>query len=358
MATYKEALRAKANLLKRWNRMPGVVGIGIGFANGKNRKNGLCVVLYTVNASAAVMKTCPRCVSVKAKNKKLNTRVPVRIIASGRCSCHPRVPRAAAPRNLRMRIRPVVAGYSVGYQGIAGTAGLIVRGAIRRARRFLLSNNHVLNRNNSSGYTRTMQPGGADGGRPARDTIGRLYRFVRLRRNQVNYMDAAISIPRSNNLLAPRYARVGRIRGYVRSYAVGTRLKKVGRSSGFVTGVVTSVNTDILVDYGSYGRLGTIRFRNQTVIQGSRPISLAGDSGSVWLTGNNYAAAVNFAGSADGRLSISFPVQWALQAFGVRPAGAGAAVSSVRQRRGAASTRALTRAELRQIKARIGKGRM
>lgn len=357
MATYKEALRAKERLVKRWGKMPGVVGIGIGLADGKNHKKGLCVILYTVDASTAVKKACPRCVSLTGKTRRPRTRVPVRIISSGRCMSLPLIRPTQSSGRYSSRIRPAVAGYSVGYAGIAGTAGLIVSGAARRAQRYLLSNNHVLNRNNSGEQTLTLQPGGADGGREASDQIGRLYRFVRLRRNQVNYMDAALSIPHSNALLAPRYAVVGRVPGYVRSYAVGTRLKKVGRTTGFVRGVVVSVNTDIAIDYGSYGGLGRIRFRNQTVIRANQAISLAGDSGSVWLTNNNYAAAVNFAGSADGRLSIAFPIQWAMQAFGVRPAGAAGVASGVPKGKRTACTRALSKAELRKIQARIGKGR-
>lgn len=124
--------------------------------------------------------------------------------------------------------------------------------------------------------------------------------------------DAALSILTSNGLLAPRYATVGTVRGYVRGYAAGARFKKVGRTTGRVSGVVESIHADIDVDYGSLGGLGTIRFRNQTVIRGQTAVSLAGDSGSVWLTSGNYAAAVNFAGSADGGLSIAFPEMLAL----------------------------------------------
>ncbi|GEC92564.1 hypothetical protein BBR01nite_48950 [Brevibacillus brevis] len=218
----------------------------------------------------------------------------------------------------------------------------------------MLSNNHVLNRNNTSGYTETIQPGGADGGRSGRDRVGRLYRYVRLRRNAVNRIDAAISIPTSNRLLAPRYATVGRVPGVIRSYGIGRRLKKVGRSSGLTWGTVESIHTDIDVSYGNYGGLGTIRFRNQTVIRSTVPISLPGDSGSVWLTAGNYAAAVNFAGSANGRLSISYPVVWALQAFGVgiaRSAGrVGRSVAKAKRvKRNTARTRPLSPAELKRV---------
>ncbi|GIO08335.1 hypothetical protein J31TS6_43630 [Brevibacillus reuszeri] len=322
MATFREAIQAKQHLVKRWKKMPGVVGIGIGFANGKDRKGGACIVLYTVNASASVKRSCPRCVSVRSVKAARRVAVPVRTITSGPCCCHIQVRDRAFARQYRGRIRPVIAGYSVGYPGASGTAGLIVQSASRSAQRYLFSNNHVLNKNNTGGYTETIQPGGADGGRSGRDRIGRLYRFVRLRKNGVNYIDAALSIPTANRLLAPRYATVGVVRGHVRSYGVGNRFKKVGRTTGRVSGVVESIHTDIDVDYGNHAGLGTIRFRNQTVIRGTVAVSLPGDSGSVWLTESSYAAAVNFAGSADGRRSIAFPIQWAMQAFGIRVARA------------------------------------
>lgn len=352
MATFREAMQAKKHLVRRWKKMPGVVGIGIGYANGKDRKGGCCIVLYTIDASAAVKRKCPQCVSLRRTKAKSRVSVPVRTITSGRCCCHDNVRLTAGGSRYRRRIRPVIAGYSVGYPGASGTAGLIVASASGAAQRYLLSNNHVLNKNNSSGYTETIQPGGADGGRAGRDRIGRLYRYIPLRQNAANYIDAALSIPTTNRLLAPRYATVGRVRGHVRSYAVGSRFKKVGRTSGRVSGIVESIHTDIDVDYGNHGGLGTIRFRNQTVVRGSVPVSLPGDSGSVWLTTNNLAAAVNFAGSADGSLSISFPVHWAMQAFGIRvarSAGRLGRVQTGQKQKNTVRTQPLSMAQLNRL---------
>ncbi|MNN55982.1 hypothetical protein D3C81_1708890 [compost metagenome] len=107
----------------------------------------------------------------------------------------------------------------------------------------------------------------------------------------------------------------------MRTYKVGDKFKKVGRTTGVVTGTVESIHTDIKVNYGGYGDLGIINFKNQSVIRGKRPVSLAGDSGSVWLTRrDNLAAAVNFAGSDGGFLSISYPVDWFMKVFDSRVA--------------------------------------
>jgi hypothetical protein len=141
-------------------------------------------------------------------------------------------------------------------------------------------------------------------------------RFVRLKKRGINYIDGATSKPFNPRLVKPAYAVFGKVNGHVRSYKVGDCFKKVGRTTGLVHGIVDSTHTDIQVNYGPYGNLGTILFKNQSVVRGRRPVSLAGDSGSVWLTHKgNRAAAVNFAGSADGKMSISYPVEWFMQVF-------------------------------------------
>lgn len=154
------------------------------------------------------------------------------------------------------RIRPVVADYSVGTPDSSGTVGLIVSSDASGCERLIPSNNHVLVDNNTRRFSATLQPGGADGGTLAKDRIGQLDRFVKLSRKRANYLDAA-----------------------------------------------------------------TITFKNQSVIRGKRPVSLEDDSGSIWLTSKgNLAAAVNFAGSENGMLSISYPIEWFMQVFGTRVA--------------------------------------
>jgi hypothetical protein len=62
--------------------------------------------------------------------------------------------------------------------------------------------------------------------------------------------------------------------------------------------------------------LGKFTFKQQTVVKGSEAVSLPGDSGSVWLKAeDNYACAVNYAGSGNGSTSICFPVNWFMEKF-------------------------------------------
>ncbi len=77
---------------------------------------------------------------------------------------------------------------------------------------------------------------------------------------------------------------------------------------------------DVRVSYG--GSLGTLLFRNQSVIVVTTgPVSLPGDSGSVWLrSSDRFAAALNFAGTADGIRSISNPIGIVMSTYGLRMA--------------------------------------
>lgn len=320
MANFHAAYLAKERLSRQMLKKRGVHAIGVGLHSPKHPRKGAAVIVYTgiLSASSSGKRRIKKKAVIRAKGKKIT--VPIRVLSTPKFKANA----YQAKQEFRERVRPVRAGYSVGTVNSSGTAGLIVSDS--SSARFVLSNNHVLNRNNTNSYSETIQPGGADGGRSTVDRIGRLYRFVQLRRDRTNLLDAAISIPIRKSLLSPRYALFGALPGHVNTYRIGERFKKVGRTTGVTRGTVESINTDVRVDYGDYGELGIVPFRNQTVIRGTSPVSLPGDSGSVWLTNKgNYAAAVNYAGSADGRLSISFPVEWAMQTFGIQVARPGRA---------------------------------
>ncbi|MET3288740.1 UNVERIFIED_CONTAM: hypothetical protein ABID98_001310 [Brevibacillus sp. OAP136] len=348
MATFFHAYLAKEKMVSTMMKKRGIAGVGIGFLNEKNRKQGACLIVYTHGNLPSIMRLVPQAVGLQIAGSSIS--VPVRAIHSGGFRSFASI----QTNRYKEKIRPVKAGYSVGRPDASGTAGLIVTNFPERNQLYVLSNNHVLNSNNSPSFTETLQPGGADGGRSRIDTIGRLDRFVALRKTGANFVDGATSIPLRNSLLTPRYATVGELPGHVSSYRIGDRMKKVGRTTGLVKGVVESIHTDIMVDYGDYGNLGTIRFRNQTVIKGTNRVSLPGDSGSVWLRERgNFAAAVNFAGTVDGRRSIAYPVEWFMQVFQTRVATAKGVGSVLRaSNRNHNQVRPLTPAELRTIQVR------
>lgn len=329
LVSFKQAYllkqRYSASILKK----RGIHGVGVGYRDPSKPKKGAALIIYADKASASTASKVRR--STPARVKKLpvlpasiRKQVPVRIVGTGKFRKNDIQPSGG---RFRRRIRPVIAGYSVGTPEGSGTAGLIVSDRKCPGSRYILSNNHVLVNENSSRYSPTLQPGAADNGTLRRDQIGRMTRYIKLHKNRANYLDAALSTPFRRHLLSPKYAVFGNVPGYVNTYKIGDRMKKVGRTTGVVAGRVESIHTDIQVDYGSYGNLGTITFKNQSIIRGRRPVSLSGDSGSVWLTARgNKAAAVNFAGSDEGELSIAYPIEWFMKVFGTRVARSGRSV--------------------------------
>ena len=338
MATFAHAYAMKERLSASLLKHPHIHGVGVGFWDKKQPKRGAAVIIYSNLISVTLLGIRPT-VSLQRKNR--NVVVPLRVVKTGRVHSH---------TDYKRRIRPVPAGYSVGTRAGAGTVGLIVKNALSHNQLYILSNNHVLtNPVNIRHRAATLQPGGTGDQGAMMDGVGYLSRYVRLRKNSSNLVDVALSTPVSNSILSPRYATVGTVPGHVTAYRVGERLKKVGRTTGLRYGTVESVNTDMLVGYG--GRLGTLLFRNQTVIRGPRPVSRPGDSGSVWLRRkDNFAAAVNFAGTDDGRISIAFPVDWAMKRFQIRVAQP-KAMGHVRtvKSNSLAYSRHLTAKELRSI---------
>lgn len=321
LADFRAAHIMKERLSKRLLKQPGIHAVGVGFHHPRKPGRGAAVIVYRGSFSASgKSKRRPARKPPSKKTLKLNGKtvaVPIRYVDTPKFRAH-----ADAGAPFQRRIRPVIAGYSIGTANESGTAGLIVAG--QKGSRYVLSNNHVLSSNNRRIPVPTIQPGGADGGTVRNDQIGNLSRLVKLKKKGTNYLDAALSKPLRKSLLAPRYARFGTVPGYVTSYKVGDRFKKVGRTTGVTFGTVESVNTDVVVSYGDFGGLGDIKFKNQSIVRGANAVSLPGDSGSVWLRNkDNFAAAVNFAGSDNGTLSISFPIDRAMSVFGVKVAQPG-----------------------------------
>jgi len=321
LTSFRKAYLVKQRIAKTMLKKRGIHGVGVGLKEPGKPGKGAAVIVYATPAAAT---------ADSRKRKTSHTRHPSPSIAKKISGVSVRIVRSkgfkknATSGEFMKRIRPVIGGYSIGRPEESGTAGLIVSTDPQGLDRYILSNNHVLVNNNSGRTSVTIQPGGADGGTLKKDLVGYMSKFVKLHKKKNNYIDAAISRPLRRNLVKPKYAVYGNVPGHITSYKVGEQFKKVGRTSGVVTGTVESIHTDIQVNYGDYGNLGTINFKNQSIIRGKGPVSLPGDSGSVWLTKKgNKAAAVNFAGSDNGHLSISYPIDWFMKVFGARVASNG-----------------------------------
>ena len=236
--------------------------------------------------------------------------------------------RARAKPWYRSKQRPLLIGSSAGFLAsgfiMAGTLGCFVRSGSSTALH-ILSNNHVLadeNRYPKGGSI--VQPGALDGGSPTADRVAKLTRFVRLEREQPNFVDCAIA-----KLNSTIQADLHKLRGIgtlagKRSggLQVGDVVHKVGRTTGVRHGRVTAFELDgVAVEYD----IGVISFDNQIEIEGTgtRSFSDAGDSGSLIVDDQMQAAALLFAGGdhggSNGRgLTYANPIDAVLKALKVK----------------------------------------
>jgi hypothetical protein len=183
----------------------------------------------------------------------------------------------------------LVGGISVGnlVLGGAGTLGVSVFDS-RTGQELFLSNWHVL----CGSFTcqigePVIQPGAFDGGTNA-DLVAQLFRAVLSAE-----VDAAVALPLGERPLFKEVLDIG----FVEESNVailGSTAQKSGRSSGFTIATIADISAD--VDVTGYPD-GTHHFVNQIVLEGDGPISIPGDSGSVWLNMSAEVIGLNFAGS-------------------------------------------------------------
>jgi hypothetical protein len=208
--------------------------------------------------------------------------------------------RVTARAPVARRTRPLVAGISIGHYRItAGTLGAFVGPARGDAgARYLLSNNHVLAREDLARKGEAvLQPGAADGGRNPGDLVARFERAVRLKAAK-NHVDAALArVEDGVAITAGTLPGLGRLAG-VRTAALapGLRAAKVGRTTGRTRGIVSAIEVDRVVV--GYDR-GDLVFDDQIEIvpAGTGAFSRGGDSGSVVVDAERRAIGLLFAGN-------------------------------------------------------------
>lgn len=220
--------------------------------------------------------------------------------------------------------RPLRIGCSIGHFKItAGTLGCFVKsrkdGSIQ-----ILSNNHVLaNENDAATGDAILQPGAFDGGTRTKHTIGALGRFVKLKPNGSNTVDAALAtIKPSIKFDATLIKGLGKLAGLGPEILdEGALVHKLGRTTGLTRGRVTAFELDnVVVGYD----MGNVRFDNQIEIEGADAVSFSqgGDSGSLVVDEDLRGVALLFAGGEVGGanglgLTYASPVRAALDALKV-----------------------------------------
>ena len=206
---------------------------------------------------------------------------------------------------LNTRIRPVKGGWSVGHGDItAGTAGAIVfnKDEPLPNKYYILSNNHVLaNSNEANIGDPILQPGTIDGGKLNEDQVAVLSRFIPIDftpavplSDHKNLVDAAIAEGSLQELDRDIYWS-GYVKGWTKKedVEVGQRVKKTGRTTGYTTGTIISVDTTVDVNFGG-NRVA--RFKDQIF---TTHMSEGGDSGSLVTDIENRAVGLLFAGSPE-----------------------------------------------------------
>lgn len=291
------ALTAAVNPIPAQN----VVGVGVGEKLTDDKHTGILAVKFLVR-----IKYPESQLESKTSLPKMIDGLPADVEEVGlfrrlRVAAARRKPhRPGAMPNPRTRIRPAQPGCSIGFQDpnnqftMAGTFGAVVTD---RTNLYILSNNHVLaDEGRLQPGAPIFQPGLLDGGDVNTDKVAELTQAILLQAGAPNKVDCAMARALKSSLISREILWIGAPQGTTLAQMDMT-VHKFGRTTGYRVGRVTSVDTDVSVQYET----GTFTFTEQIIIVGfsGQSFSDAGDSGSLILErGTNKAVGLLFAGSS------------------------------------------------------------
>jgi hypothetical protein len=180
----------------------------------------------------------------------------------------------------------------------SGTLGALVQSG---GTQYVLSNNHVLARADQATVGDDIsQPGLIDSGCRISTVVADFTGAAPLGSN----VDAAIAQLRSGQMSSTGFIEdIGVPSSTIVAPSVGLSVAKSGRTTGFTTGNISSINTSVSVQYQkgcNQGKKFTVAYTNQVVIGGGGTFSAGGDSGSLIVTNNSShnPVALLFAGSS------------------------------------------------------------
>ncbi len=277
-----------AALTASTSRRENIVGVGIGPKVTDGRLTKRLSIRFYVERKVA-KGAVPKKDMLPAKIDG----VPTDVIESGRFY-------AFATPIAQKRLRPTRGGCSCGFQAsgfvMAGTLGCLVTDG---GGRFILSNNHVLADENALPLgSPIFQPGLLDNGNASTDKVARLSKFVTIKKLPAkNEVDCAIAGVLTQNLCSPKFLpKVSLGSTTPIAAAVGMKVHKHGRTTGYTRGQVVDIAADVNVGYD----FGTARFIDQIIVIGdSGSFSDSGDSGSLIVDRKTKkATGLLFAGSS------------------------------------------------------------
>ena len=187
---------------------------------------------------------------------------------------------------------------------------------------YVLSNNHVLARGDQASAGEDIsQPGLIDNNCAVAAVVADFSVAAPLGSN----VDAALAQLRSGQMDSTGFIEdIGVPSSTTVAPSVGLGVAKSGRTTGFTTGSISSINTSVSVQYqrscGS-GQKFTVSYTNQVVIN-STTFSAGGDSGSLIVTNNasHNPVALLFAGSSS--TTIGNPIGEVLTKLAAQTGGA------------------------------------
>ena len=196
----------------------------------------------------------------------------------------------------------------------SGTLGSLVKDS--GGTQYILSNNHVLARvDQAASGEDVSQPGLIDNNCRTPRIVADFFGKTTLGSN----VDAAVATLRSGTMnTTGNIEDVGQPSTTISAPSVGMSVAKSGRTTGFTTGTVGSINTSVSVQYqqscGS-GKKFVVNYTNQVVINSST-FSAGGDSGSLIVTNStcHHPVALLYAGSSS--TTIGNPIGQVLTKLG------------------------------------------
>jgi hypothetical protein len=127
-----------------------------------------------------------------------------------------------------------------------------------------------------------------------------------------NLADCALARPVNPAMFSDDIKTIGMVT-QTKAVALGMRVSKFGRTTGYTEGTVTLLNATVNIQYNTAQGLKTARFVGQTITEG---MSEGGDSGSLVVdTSENKAVGLLFAGST--QATIFTPIEVVLNALNV-----------------------------------------
>ncbi len=276
-----------------------VVGVGIGEKISNGKRTGVAALKFFVER-----KFDEAALPEDARLPKEIAGLPVDVDEVGRFHALQVAVTASTSVDPKTRLRPAQPGCSVGFREpndafvMAGTFGALVLDRKNQNKVSILSNSHVLaNEGTLPAGSPIYQPGILDDRNFAHNQIATLTRFEPFVASPAfNKVDAAIAALGDPAAAVADVLQIGKPSGAAAA-AVNATVQKFGRTTSFTAGTITSVNTDVKVQYES----GVFVFENQIIIVGldGQPFSAAGDSGSLIVDRSTFKAlGLLFAGSS------------------------------------------------------------